>query len=152
MYPAGTYTITTSGPTTITQTATSITLSWGPPSPVPPVEPPPPVVTTVDPPVLTGHVWALAIYDPDVALSDAQKKALSSFDSKAAGLLLDIDFQGWSVRDPSVSTWIPKITEKLPVLIFVQKGSSGIGQLVYQAPLPATSADIVALEKKARGK
>ena len=73
VYPAGAYTVTTLGPTTITYTAASVTFSWVV-TPAPTPVPPGPVPV----PVLTGHVWALAVYDPAVVLPAAQQAALNS--------------------------------------------------------------------------
>ena len=151
VYPAGQYLVTTPAATTITQTATSITLSWEPtPAPVPPV-PPAPVPMPV--PVLTGHVWALAIYDPVATLPAAQQAALASATLAAGAQRLDVSFQPFKSTDASVASWIPHLpTTGLPALLFVQKTPAGLGELAYAVPLPGSEADILALVNKARGK
>ena len=153
VYPPGAYFITTPGPTTITYTATSITLSWSAPAPTPvPPMPVPPAPTPPPLPVLTGHVWALAFYDPTVILSAPQQAALTSLTLRTSSLLQDVDFHAHSIADPATSEWIAHITGKLPVLIFVQKGQSGVGVLDYQTALPGSEADILSLINKVRGK
>ena len=122
--PAGTYSITTRGPTTIAQTATSITLSWTAPAPAPapapepvPPVPVPPAPAPAPIPVLTGHVWALAIYDSAATLPAAQQAALNSPTIKASALLQDIDFQAYKSTDSGVATWLPHLPKSgLPAL------------------------------------
>lgn len=151
VYPAGTYSITTTGPTTITYTATSVTLSWAvAPGPVPPTPVPPAPAPT---PVLSGHVWALAIYDPAVALPTAQQAALTSPTLKAAALLQDVDIQPFKSNDPSVASWLPHLPKSgLPALLFVQRTAAGTGELAHAVALPASEADILSLVNKVRGK
>ena len=107
IYPAGAYTVTTPGPTTVTYTDASVTFSWAvAPTPIPaPPAPTPPAPAPV--PVLTGHVWALAIYDPTVALPAAQQAALNSATLKASALLQDVDVQPFKSTDVSVASWLP---------------------------------------------
>ena len=151
VYPAGQYIVTTPAATTITQTATSITLSWEPaPAPVPPV-PPAPVPTPV--PVLTGHVWALAIYDPVATLPAAQQAALASATLAAGAQRLDVSFQPFKSTDASIASWIPHLpTTGLPALLFIRKTPAGLGELAYAVPLPSSETDILTLVNKVRGK
>ena len=153
VYPAGAYTVTTPGPTTVTYTDASVTFSWAvAPTPIPaPPAPTPPAPAPV--PVLTGHVWALAIYDPTVALPAAQQAALNSATLKASALLQDIDFQPFKSTDASIASWLPPVPKTgLPALLFVQRSSSGKGTLGYAVALPGSEADILSLVNKVRGK
>ena len=148
VYPAGAYTVTTPGPTTITYTAASVTFSWVV-TPAPTPVPPGPVPV----PVLTGHVWALAVYDPAVVLPAAQQAALNSATLKASALLQDVDVQPFKSTDVSVATWLPHLPKSgLPALLFVQKSAAGTGELAYAAALPGSEADILSLVNKVRGK
>lgn len=149
VYPAGAYTITTPGPTSITWTATSVTFLWGAvtPVPVPPIPPPVPV------PVLTGHVWALAIFDPAVTLPASQQAALTSLTLQASSLLLDVDFQAHKKTDTVVSSWLPHVPDSgLPALLFVQKDPTGKGVLAYTTAFPWSEAASLSLIKQVRGK
>jgi hypothetical protein len=147
-YPAGAYTITTPGPTTIAFTDTSVIFSWVV-TPAPTPIPPGPVPV----PVLIGHVWALAIYDPAIVLPAAQQAALNSATLKASALLQDIDVQPFKSTDATIASWIPRVPKTgLPALLFVQKSTSGAGELVYAVALPASEADIMSLINKLRGK
>jgi hypothetical protein len=150
VYPAGAYTITTPGPTTITYTAASVTFSWVvTPAPVPV----PPAPTPVPVPVLTGHVWALAVYDPAVVLPAAQQAALNSATLKASALLQDVDVQPFKSTDGSIASWLPHLPKTgLPALLFVQKSAAGTGELAYAVALPGSEADILSLVNKVRGK
>lgn len=157
--PSGLYTVITPGPTVVTYTDTSVTFSWADPSPNPSPNPVPPVPVPVPPapspvpvPVLTGRVWALAIYDPVVVLPAAQQAALWSPTLAKASLTQDVSFQAHSSKNSAVATWVPLITGKLPVLIFVQQDAAGKGTLEYQVPLPGTEAEILAVVNKIRGK
>jgi hypothetical protein len=153
IYPAGAYTVTTPGPTTVTYTDASVTFSWAvAPTPIPaPPAPTPPAPAPV--PVLTGHVWALAIYDPTVALPAAQQAALNSATLKASALLQDVDVQPFKSTDVSVASWLPHLPKTgLPALLFVQRSSSGQGELGYAVALPGSEADILSLVNKVRGK
>jgi hypothetical protein len=153
VYPAGVYQVTTPGPTTVTITSTSVTFSWGvtpvPPTPTPPV-PVPPAPSPI--PILTGHVWALAIYDPDATLPAAQQLALISPTLQASALLKDVDFQSHPKADPIIASWIPHVTTGYPTLLLVQRDVSGKGVLAYSAALPGSEADILSLVNKVRGK
>ena len=150
VYPAGAYTVTTPGPTTITYTAASVTFSWvvtPAPTPVPPGPVPAPV------PVLTGHVWALAVYDPAVVLPAAQQAALNSATLKASALLQDVDAQPFKSTDASVASRLPHLPKSgLPALLFIQKSAAGTGELAYAVALPGSEADILSLVNKVRGK
>jgi len=150
VYPAGAYTVTTPGPTTITYTAASVTFSWVvTPAPVPV----PPAPTPVPVPVLTGHVWALAVYDPAVVLPAAQQAALNSATLKASALLQDVDVQPFKSTDGSIASWLPHLPKTgLPALLFVQKSTAGTGELAYAVALPGSEADILSLVNKLRGK
>ncbi len=150
VYPAGAYTVTTPGPTTITYTAASVTFSWVvTPAPVP--VPPGPVPVAV--PLLTGHVWALAVYDPAVVLPAAQQAALNSATLKASALLHDVDVQPFKSTDASVASWLPHLPKSgLPALLFVQKSVAGTGELAYAVALPGSEVDILSLVNKVRGK
>ena len=148
VYPAGAYTVTTPGPTTITYTAASVTFSWVV-TPAPTPVPPGPVPV----PVLTGHVWALAVYDPAVVLPAAQQAALNSATLKASALLQDVDVQPFKSTDASVASWLPHLPASgLPALLFVQKSAVGTGTLAYAVALPGSEADILSLVNKVRGK
>ena len=143
--------------TSITWTETSVTFSWlapnpNPPSPVPVPVPVPPAPVPTPVPVLSGHVWALAIYDPAVVLPAAQQAALWSPTLVASSLVQDVSFQAYSVADPAVSSWVPHLTVKPPALLFVQKSPAGQGVLAYQTALPASEAEILTLVHKVRGK
>jgi hypothetical protein len=150
VYPAGAYTVTTPGPTTITYTAASVTFSWvvtPAPTPVPPGPVPVPVS------VLTGHVWALAVYDPAVVLPAAQQAALNSATLKASALLQDVDAQPFKSTDASVASRLPHLPKSgLPALLFIQKSAAGTGELAYAVALPGSEADILSLVNKVRGK
>ncbi len=150
VYPAGVYTVTTSGPTVITYSASSVTLTWTvapTPTPVPPAPTPEPV------PTLTGHVWALVVYDPAVTLTTAQTAALNSTTLRASALLQDVDVQCFKSTDATVASWHTSYTKiGLPAILFVQKAPSGQGVLGYGATLPASEADILSLVSKVRGK
>lgn len=155
VYPAGAYTVTTPGPTVVTYSASSVTLSWTvtpPPTPVPPAPTP-----TPDPvPTLTGHVWALVIYDPAVPLTPVQTAALQSTTLRASSLLQDVDVQSFKSTDPSVASWRTSYTKTgLPAVLFVQKASSGQGVLGYGTTLLGSVAwdlDILSLVNQVRGK
>ena len=154
-YPAGTYTITTPGPTAITFTATSVTFSWGPaPGPNPPVPPtPPPAPTPAPVPVLTGHVWAIAVYDPSATIPASQQAALTSQTLQVSSLTQDVDFQAHAKTDPNIASWISSLPPGgLPALLFIQKSSSGTGTMVYSTALPMSEPEILALINKVRGK
>ncbi len=148
VYPAGAYTVTTPGPTIITYTAASVTFSWVV-TPAPTPVPPGPVPV----PVLTGHVWALAVYDPAVVLPAAEQAALNSATLKASALLQDVDVQPFKSTDASVASWLPHLPKSgLPALLFVQKSAAGTGELAYAVALPGSEADILSLVNKVRGK
>ena len=146
--PPGVYTITTPAPTTVTYTDTSVTFSWAPaPAPVPPQPQPQP-----SPPVLTGHVWALLVYDPAVTLPVAQQAVISSATLRASALSKDVDIQSFQMTDPAIASWVPKLpTTGLPALLLVQKTATGTGVLAYSVALPDSGPDFMSLVDKVRG-
>ena len=159
-YPSGLYavgfTVPSSffGPFIVIQTANSVTIQWnqGPsPTPNPPV-PVPPAPTPAPIPVLTGHVWAMAIYDPSVTLPPAQQAALVSPTLQALSLLQDVDFQPHSLSDSTIASWVSRIVGKTPVLMFIQRSQTGQGVLAGQTPMPANETEILAMINKVRGK
>jgi hypothetical protein len=153
IFPAGAYAITTSGPTSIVTTANSVTLSWGAPGPAPAPLPGPPVPAPSPVPVVTGHVWAAAIYDPGMALPAAQRDLLFDENLRAKALDEDVQFEAFEHDDSQVSTWLAELPRSgLPALLFVQQTESGAGRLVYSTALPESSDKALALIYKMRGK
>ena len=151
-YPAGSYTLSFPSPVNIVTTANSITFSWGNgPTPAPAPVPPAPVPVPAPVPQLTGHVWAIALYDaskpvPPVASSATLKAALLD-------PAMDADWLPHASTDPAVVSWIPHVpTTGLPALLLVQRDATGVGKLMHAVPLPSSEADVIALMSKTRGK
>jgi hypothetical protein len=153
VFPAGAYAITTSGPTSIVTTANSVTLSWGVPGPAPASLSGPPVPAPAPVPVFNGHIWAAAIYDPEVALPAAQRDVLFDEDLRAKAFEQDVQFEAFGRDDSQVSTWLVELPRSgLPALLFVQQTESGAGRLVYRTALPESADKVLSLIYKLRGK
>lgn len=134
-------------------------ITIGKPVPPPPPDPPKPP----DPPTPpTGDVRVLLVYDKQVPLSTGQQNAL--FSSEVADYLSRV-----CIREGAVSSWRvwdlhPEITDKEPQAIREMwdaiKGMVSnppyvvvaVGKQIKLLPLPASSADLVALLKKETGK
>lgn len=96
----------------------------------------------------------MAIYDPNVTMTDAQRTALTSQTLQNSSLLLDVDFQVYPKTDLAVASWIHLVPPGgLPALMIIKKAGGGLGgTLVYAGGLPASESDILDLLKKTRGK
>ena len=150
VYPAGSYTLNFPAPVQIVTTANSVTFSWVAPTPTPTPTPVPPAPDPT--PVVTGHAWALALYDPAKPLTTAQQAALASTTLKAAALGLDIDWEPHSSTDPAVASWLPHVPATgLPVLMTITKDASGTAKVAHSVALPADEAAITTLLRKLRG-
>lgn len=161
--PAGTYTVVVpDGMTpTITRTATSFIISWGP-GPVPPVPPIPPVPPPPPPPgpapIPSPGLRVLMIYE-SASLStmpDAQRAIL--YDQGIRAYLDSTTPKGSDGKTPEYRIWDKDVNASgddklwqtafarprtsIPWLI-VSNGTSG-----YEGPLPATVADTMSLIKK----
>jgi hypothetical protein len=154
-YPPGQYVVSfpvsspVVGPFVVTQTATSITVSWGP-GPVPPV-PVPPV-----PSPQTGDLFVLALFDKTAPLTPAQQAVQHSttLATSLAGLSATAKTT-WAVGDVSsqaLSTWVPDArTAGLPAIVILAVDAANKGAKVEAIPLPSDEASIVAEIKKIRG-
>lgn len=142
--PAGTYTLTLANPVTITQTADSITFSWG----TNPPPPPPPGPTP------TGHLWIVPVYEYDQLQSvpPGQQAIRTSTTIQAALTPLDATFREYDKDNAAISAWSSSWSGiTLPVLLVICKDASGKGKLVEAISLPADEASLVAAVKKLRG-
>ena len=130
VYPAGAYTVTTPGPTTITYTAASVTFSWAV-APTPPRRQSAPAACS-----RLLFLYSLAMFGPwrfmilAVCSPAAQQAAPNSATLKASALLQDVDVQPFKSTDVSVASWLPHLPKTgLPALLFVQRSSAGQGEL-----------------------
>ena len=151
-YPAGTYTLTFPSGVTIVTTANSITFSWATPAPTP-TPTPAPIPVPVPPapapvPTLTGHVWALAVYDPASPNAVATSATL-----KASALELDVDWLPHAKNDAAVASWLPDADRVgYPALLLIQTTAPGVGKAVYAVKLPASENEAMAILQQARGR
>jgi hypothetical protein len=172
VYPAGTYSVTTEGPTKITTGDNWVHIEWevepvvpAPPNPTkppeptkpdPPVAPPPAPTPDVSLPVLKGQVWMLAVYDTAKAgnYPPGQQAILlppdkgGSVSIGAALKSMQISWQPRDQADETLKTWIADAQAKgLPAVVVI--GNAGKTSLVV--PLPADEAGVLALARKIRG-
>jgi hypothetical protein len=173
VYPAGTYIVTTSGPTTITTTATSITISWKqgpgptpapvPPAPVPPTPLPPTPVPPAPPPgppapIPVPGLRVMIVYESDDLSKYPPAQTAVLYDQSLRVYLDSVTVVGQDGRTHEYRIWdkdviltneeqlwkdaMARSHPQLPWLL-VSNGVTG-----YEGPLPAKTADTIALIKK----
>lgn len=154
--PAGAYSITTPGPTSITYTATSVTFSWGalPPAP-PPTPPTPPIPPT---PIADQGLRVLILYEsgeiskyPPAQIKIIYDQALRTFLDQTTVMGEDgktHEYRIWDEHTPLVSVaqrWKDAMARAHPQMpwIVISNGVTG-----YEGPLPANTTDTIALIQK----
>lgn len=154
-YPAGQYVVSfpisspVVGPFVVTQTATSITVSWGS-GPVPPV-PIPPVPTPQ-----TGDLFVLALFDKTLPTTPTQQAIQHSATLGTSLSALSATAKTtWTVGDvssPALATWVPDArTAGLPAIVVLAVDAANKGTKIEAIPLPSDEVSIVAEIKKIRG-
>jgi hypothetical protein len=156
IYPAGTYVVTTPGPTSITTTATSVTISWnqGPPTPGPPVPPTPGPPAPIPVPGL--RVMILYESDdfskyPPAQLAVLYDQSLRTYLDSVTAIGQDGKTYEFRIWDKDVvllneeQLWKDALARSHPQLpwLLVSNGVTG-----YEGPLPGNTADTIALIKK----
>jgi hypothetical protein len=167
IYPAGTYIITTPAPTVITSTPTSITIAWGQtptPAPIPvpvpvPVPPSPPTPTPpAPPPIPVAGLRVLIVYESSHLNSYPPAQTAVLYDQNLRVYLDSVTALGTDNRTHEFRVWDKDVVlmnedqlwkdamarphPQLPWLL-VSNGTTG-----YEGPLPANTADTIALIKK----
>lgn len=138
-------------PVTITQTANSITITWGaiPPTPPNPPDPPTPVVQT-------GNLFVFALGDQSGPAPSAAEAAIQA--SKTIGPALaalsttaTTTWASGDVSSPVFSAWASsKIAGKV-TLIVLSVDQANKGTLVEAIPLPTPESAVISEVKKLRG-
>lgn len=158
--PAGVYTVTTTGPTTVTSGPGWVRIEWEveptvpvkpPPVKPPEPQPPPPGPTTpaVEVPTLSGPIWIAAVYDKTTAntLPQGQQTLLTSKIISSELKALDITWSSWDKSDKGLEPWGPDAGSTYPVLLVIW--NQGAKSKTF--PLPSDIPDMVVFGKKLRG-
>jgi hypothetical protein len=135
-------------PVTVTQTANSITFTWGAVPPVPPI--PTPV------PVQTGNLYVLALFDKTIAPTAAQAAVQASATvGPALAALTTAASTTWAVGDvasPAFMGWVADAKAAgIPALVILSVDQNNKGTLVEAVPLPTPESAVIAEVKKVRG-
>jgi hypothetical protein len=157
IHPAGKYVITTPGATSVTYTATSVTLSWeapesppAPPTPAPsPVPTPPPAPAPVPVPRIVGHEDVILLYPTSVSAASLSMAATLSL------TLQDARVYAVSATSPAGSSWLKDeifrgFGAPLPGILITTRNGNNTVVLCYAAKLPETDYDIAALVQQTR--
>lgn len=154
-YPAGVYSVQFAvptpfaGPFVISQTATSITISWGaapvPPVPVPPT-PPPPTPTPVPIPVSTP-VYVAMVHDKTQTLPASQEALKTSTTISTAVKALNGIWACVDVASPVFTDWVAEAKAVgLPALMVINVDATNHGTKFEAVPLPASGEPGVMIE------
>jgi hypothetical protein len=154
-YPAGTWTLTFAAPVTITQTANSITLTWGalPPTPTPTPTPVPPASTI--PPNWKGDLFIIGFFDSSLAPTADQKLVQGS--GTIAGSLTALAPTAttkWVASDLTNGTyshWAPAKGTAAATLVVIATNAANQNLGSETIPLPANEAAVIAEIKRIRG-